>query len=200
MRGDATTQLNARRAGAFWSTAGARSRVAMLAAVLPAAPLSMPQPGVSIAASRDCGCRCPPTCFASAKTTVPARSTEGLCHFSCCGPRVVPHGPCAGATRSAALTLRVPRIRTSGAPSYGAGMRARLTQETEKPSNAPDTSANRAHRLPAASAPVMDRLERDPALRFVGPRTCSRDVRPVVSSGSSSGHNTHEDENSRGVV
>jgi hypothetical protein len=40
-------------------------------------------------------------------------------------------------------------------------MPARLTQEVEKGSDAPDTSANRAHRLLAASTPVMDRLERD---------------------------------------
>jgi DNA-binding CsgD family transcriptional regulator/transcriptional regulator of acetoin/glycerol metabolism len=40
-------------------------------------------------------------------------------------------------------------------------MPARLTQEVEQRSDAPDTSAHRAHRLLAASAPVMDRLERD---------------------------------------
>jgi hypothetical protein len=40
-------------------------------------------------------------------------------------------------------------------------MPARLTQEVEKRSDAHDKSANRAHRLLAASTPVMDRLERD---------------------------------------
>jgi DNA-binding CsgD family transcriptional regulator len=40
-------------------------------------------------------------------------------------------------------------------------MPARLTQEGEKRSAAPDMSAHRAHRLLAASAPVVDRLERD---------------------------------------
>jgi transcriptional regulator of acetoin/glycerol metabolism len=39
-------------------------------------------------------------------------------------------------------------------------MLARLTHEVEERRNAPDTSANRAHRLLAASAPVTDRLER----------------------------------------
>ena len=42
-----------RRARCVRSGIGARSRVAMLAAVLPAAPLSMLQPGISTAASRD---------------------------------------------------------------------------------------------------------------------------------------------------
>jgi DNA-binding CsgD family transcriptional regulator len=40
-------------------------------------------------------------------------------------------------------------------------MPARLTQGVEKRSDAPDTSAHRAHRLLAASTPVVDRLERD---------------------------------------
>jgi DNA-binding CsgD family transcriptional regulator len=40
-------------------------------------------------------------------------------------------------------------------------MPARVTQEVEKRSDAPDTSATRAHRLLVASTPVMDRLERD---------------------------------------
>jgi hypothetical protein len=144
----------------------------------PAARVHVGSRGVATA-----GAAGPPTCFASAKTTVPARSTEGLRHFSCCGPCVVPHGPCAGATRSAARTLRVPRIRTSGAPSYGAGMRARLTQEVAKPSDAPDTRANRAHRLPSASAPVMDRLAGCAPSRLVG----------IIKRA----HNTHDDENSR---
>jgi hypothetical protein len=39
-------------------------------------------------------------------------------------------------------------------------MPARLTEEVEKRSDVPDTSAHRAHRLLAASARVMDRVER----------------------------------------
>ena len=109
----------------------------------------------------------PPTCLASAKTTVPARSSKDLSRFSCYEPRVVPHGSCVGVTR-----LR----RSETADSWDSNRSrtclrcwhaARRTQEVEKRSDAPDTSAHRAHRLLAASA-------------------CSRDVHPVVSSASSS--------------
>jgi hypothetical protein len=55
--------------------------------------------------------------FASVKTTVPALQTKDPSPFFCCGPRVIPHGSCAGATRPAALRLRVPRIRTGRAPA-----------------------------------------------------------------------------------
>jgi hypothetical protein len=66
-----------------------------------------------------------------------------------------------GPTRFAALRLGITRIRTGGALSYDAGVVARLTHEVEERRDAPDTSANRAHRFLAASAPVMDRLERE---------------------------------------
>jgi hypothetical protein len=55
------------------------------------------------------------------------------------------------APRAAALRLRIPTIRVGRAPAYGAGMPARLTQEVEKRSAPPDTSAPSAEQ--AARAP-----------------------------------------------
>jgi hypothetical protein len=103
----------------------------------------------------DCGCRGPTDVLRICEDHNPSAIDQGPFALSCCGPRVVPHGSRAGATRPAALRLRIPRIRTRRAPAYGAGMPARLTQEVKKRSDAPDTGVVSLVARIGDSAPLL---------------------------------------------
>jgi hypothetical protein len=106
----------------------------------------------------DCGCRWPTDLLRIREDHSPLATRRGPLSASTALSRAVPHASC-GRHEVRSLRLRIPWIRTGGTPSYGAVMPARLTHQVEKRSDAPDTSANRAHRVPAASAPVMDHLD-----------------------------------------